>query len=94
MKKILFSLGAALLFFLFAAPVSAKCQPSRDWTKNGKRFWVCVRGDSFNARKRARRTCARIKGSSCGVASTFSSMCSNGRCYTVDGRKHRYLSGY
>lgn len=93
MKQIMF----LLVFFamLGIQSISAKCQYNSDWKKSdGKRIIVCVNGDSFSDRDKARAVCSKIKGSQCSVASSFSSSCSNNECYDESGKQSNSLSGY
>ena len=93
MKQIMFLL---VFFAMFGIQtISAKCQFGENWKKSdGKRIIVCVQGDSVSDRDRARAACAKIKGSSCSVASSFSSSCSNNECYDESGKQSNSLSGY
>ena len=89
------SIFLALIFLTASvSTVTAKCMSGRDWEKNGKRIVVCVKGDSWDDRKRGRAVCEQVKGSSCDNPSTFSSSCGNGECYDADGKNHHSLSGY
>ena len=89
MKQSIFFL--VVLSMLGIQSISAKCQYNSDWKKSdGKRIIVCVNGD----RDKARATCAKIKGSSCSTASSFSSSCSNNECYDEPGKQSNSLSGY
>ncbi|HRG44993.1 MAG TPA: hypothetical protein PLX69_15405 [Leptospiraceae bacterium] len=93
MKQSIFFL--VVISMLGIQSISAKCQYNSDWKKSdGKRIIVCVNGDSFSDRDKARATCAKIKGSSCSTASSFSSSCSNNECYDESGKQSNSLSGY
>jgi len=88
------SLLVFLMFIAASMNLQAKCQYGSDWEKSGKKIVVCVKGDSFSDRKTAQEVCGKVKGSSCGSASTFSSSCGNGECYDDSGKNHYSLSGY
>ena len=93
MKQLTFLVAAITLFT--AQSIFAKCQYNSDWKKSGgKRIIVCVNGDSFSDRDKAKAVCAKIKGSSCSTASSFSSSCSNNECYDESGKQSNSLSGY
>ncbi|HMV46053.1 MAG TPA: hypothetical protein PK079_20860 [Leptospiraceae bacterium] len=93
MKQLTLIVSMAMLVSIQS--LSAKCQYNSDWQKSdGKRIIVCVKGDSFSDRDKARAICAKIKGSSCSVASSFSSSCSNNECYDENGKQSNSLSGY
>lgn len=93
MKQLTFILAVVTLFGVQS--LFAKCQYNSDWkTSSGKRIIVCVNGDSFNDRDKAKAVCSKIKGSSCSSASTFSSSCSNNECYDESGKQSNSLSGY
>lgn len=93
MKQMLFLV--TLVFAMGTQSLMAKCQFNDDWKKSdGKRIIVCVKGDSVSDRNKARAACSKIKGSSCGVASSFSSSCGNNECYDESGRQHHSLSGF
>ncbi|MGK0290578.1 MAG: hypothetical protein ACI86H_002037 [bacterium] len=94
MKKLIMLFFMAMLFIAFNSSASAKCQRGSDWKVGGKKFYVCVKGQGFSARKKAKKACKKIKGRSCRSASGFKSSCSGGYCYTINGRKHKYLRGF
>ncbi len=83
-----------LMFFAASFNLYAACQYGSDWSTGSKKIVVCVKGDSFSDRDRAEAVCSKVKGSSCGNASTFSSSCGNGECYDENGKNHHSLSGY
>ena len=88
MKKLLagFTLALAL-----AVPFSAeaKCY-AFDKVKG---LNVCVQGDSFSDRDKAKAICKTAKGTDCGNVASYSSSC-NGECYDENGKKQQSLSGY
>ncbi|MDX1960151.1 MAG: hypothetical protein SFU98_16400 [Leptospiraceae bacterium] len=93
MKQFILLFTLALL--MGAQSLFAKCQSDSDWKKpDGKKIIVCVKGDSFSDRDKAKATCAKIKGSACSTASSFSSSCSNNECYDESGKQHNSLSGF
>lgn len=93
MKQLTFLVAAITLFAVQS--IFAKCQYNSDWKKSdGKRIIVCVNGDSFSDRDKAKAVCSKIKGSSCSTASSFSSSCSNNECYDESGKQSNSLSGY
>lgn len=87
MKKLF--LGAMLCLTLAPAVASAKCY---HFDKSGD-VHVCVQGDSFEDRKKAKAICDKVKGSDCGSVGSYSSSC-NGNCYDETGSKKQSLSGY
>jgi hypothetical protein len=88
MKKLMASLCLA---FALTAPLAAeaKCY-SFDKVKG---LNVCVHGDSFSDRDKAKSICKSAKGTDCGNVSSYSSSC-NGECYDESGKKNQSLSGY
>ncbi len=90
MKKVLVILS--LVAFLSSFTLSAKCY--HFYKDDG--YKTCVKGDSFSARKKASKLCAKAKKSDCGsIASSSSSCHSNaGKCVDENGKLHRDLSGY
>ncbi|MBN1498834.1 MAG: hypothetical protein JW982_01645 [Spirochaetes bacterium] len=70
----------------------AKCYNFRD----GGDYQVCVKGDSFDDRKKAMEICKKAKGSDCGAVTSYSSSChsNSNKCYDENGNNHRDLSGY
>jgi len=93
MKKFIMIIFA-LAVVSFSINAYSKCMYGSDWKKGGKKIVVCTHGDSFSDRKKGRSICEKIKGSSCGSPSTFSSSCGNGECYDSSGKNHYSLSGY
>ncbi len=93
MKRILAGILTVGAFLSFSLPGISKCMSSPDWKKGGAQFSVCIHGDSFADRKKGRKVCEKIKGSSCSEPTIFSSSC-NGHCYDKDGKEHHSLSGY
>ena len=88
MKNLLAGLTLALALAVpFTA--NAKCY-SFDKVKG---LNVCVKGDSFADRDKAKNICKSAKGTDCGNVSSYSSSC-NGECYDENGKKNQSLSGY
>lgn len=87
MKKLL--IGLALAATLAPAAALAKCY---HFDKSGD-INVCVQGDSFADRKKAKDICDKAKGSDCGSVGSYSSSC-NGTCYDENGSKKQSLSNY
>ena len=79
---------------MFSSPAFSKCVSGNGWRDNGKVMYVCVKGDSFSDRKRAKKVCDKVMKKSCSNVSTTSSSCSNGTCYDANGKKHHSLSGF
>jgi len=79
-------------FCMMTASVSAKCYHF----SNGGDVQVCVKGDSFPDRKKAKKICDKAKGSDCGNVGSYSSSCQSNvnKCYDENGKAHRSLSGY
>jgi len=77
---------------LLAATASAKCYRFSD----GDAIRVCVKGDAFSDRKKAKNICDKVKGGDCGTIVAYSGSCfSNaGKCYDSKGKAHRSLSGF
>jgi len=79
-------------FTLISVNLFAKCYTF----SNGGDYQVCVPGDSFSDRKKARDICSKAKGSDCGSVRSYSSSChsNSGKCYNQNGKASRSLSGY
>ncbi len=88
MKKAIFAMVAVAL--LCAGPLYAYCYNFQ----NGDGYKVCVKGDSFDARKKAQEICKNVKGSDCGNIQGSSSSCNGNKCVDQDGKKQNSLSGY
>lgn len=94
MKKMFSGLMVVSMFFAFGvSAVHAKCYR---FSLAGSEVGVCVRGDSFADRKKAKEICDKGEGKDCGNITSYSSSChsNSNRCYDENGRKHRSLSGY
>lgn len=88
---------AGLLFILIASGAiiftgiaHSKCYQFTD----GGKIRVCIKGDSFADRNKAKKVCKKAKGSDCGNVASFSSSCGNGNCYNIAGKKYHSMSGY
>ncbi len=92
MKKTCLVLATVIFVSAAATTVMAKCYSFR----NGGEYKVCVPGDSFSDRKKAREICRKAKGSDCGSVSSYSSSChsNSNKCYDQNGSAHRSLRGY
>ena len=88
MKKLMVSL-ALLCGTLIPTLATAKCY---HFDKSGD-LYVCVQGDSFDDRKKAKSICDKAKGSDCGNVGSYSSSC-NGTCYDENGKKNQSLNNY
>jgi hypothetical protein len=90
--KLLVTLIASLSIALLAFAATAKCYRF----SNGGDVEVCVKGDSFDDRKKAKSICDKAKGSDCGNVSSYSSSCHSNvnKCYDENGNANRSLSGY
>lgn len=87
MKKLI--AGLALVGVLLPGAALAKCY---HFDKSGD-IYVCVQGDSFPDRNKAKAICDKAKGSDCGGVGSSSSSC-NGVCYDENGNKKQSLSNY
>jgi hypothetical protein len=92
MNKLGLIIALAATLCMIAAPLAAKCYRF----SNGGDVQVCVKGDSFADRKKAKKICDKAKGSDCGNVSSYSSSCHSNvnKCYDENGKAHRSLSGY
>lgn len=92
MKKLSLVLAALFVISTAGATLHAKCYTFRD----GKGYKACVKGDSFSARKKAKKLCKQKKGSSCGSVASSSSSChsNSGKCIDHNGKLDRSLRGY
>ena len=77
---------------LLTATAAAKCYR---FSKGGQ-VQVCVKGDSFADRKKAKTVCDGVQKSDCGNISSYASSChsNENKCYDEKGKAHRSLSGY
>ena len=84
---------AALAVLGTAATAEAACYR---FSRAPKDVYVCVKGDSFDDRKKAKAICDKATGSDCGTVSSYSSSCHSNinKCYDENGKAHRSLSGY
>lgn len=73
----------------FATPIYAACYTF----DNSNGYVVCVKGDSFSDRDKAKNICKKVKGSDCGNIKSYSSSC-NGKCVDPDGKVKSSLSGF
>ena len=89
MKTLFFAFGCLALVALCGGSASAACYNF----SNGDGYKVCVKGDSFDDRKKATALCKQVKGSDCGNIQGYSSSC-NGKCVDENGNKKSSLSGY
>ena len=89
MKSLTFALACLAVVALGGGVASAACYNF----SNGDGYKVCVKGDSFDDRKKAQEICKKVKGSDCGNIQGYSSSC-NGKCVNQDGEKKSSLSGY
>jgi hypothetical protein len=89
--------GAGLLVgLLHLAPAEtarAKCYHFRNAPSY---VGVCMKGDSFAARKKARKCCSKKLGKDCGNVTSYSSSChsNKNKCYDHNCKAKRSLSGY
>ena len=89
LKSLLFS---AILVAGFSSVSSAKCF---HFSNSGGDVGVCVPGDSFDSRKKAKKICDSKVGNCGNVTSSSSSCHSNvGKCYNENGSASRDLRGY
>ncbi|MCB1145292.1 MAG: hypothetical protein KDK41_13650 [Leptospiraceae bacterium] len=91
MKKVSF-LAISICFLFVGSSLVAKCYNF----SNGGDVQVCVNGDGFSDRKKAKEICKKAKGSDCGNISSNSSRChsNSGKCYNENGKPSRELKGY
>ena len=92
MSKASTIVALAIAACTLAVPAAASCYR---FSKGGD-VQVCVRGDSFADRKKAKQICDKAKGSDCGTVSSYSSSCHSNvdKCYDENAKAHRSLSGY
>lgn len=88
LKKLLAGLALA-----FAVTVPLTAQAKCYAFDKVKGLNVCVQGDSFADRDKAKKICKDAKGTDCGGVASSSSSC-NGECYDENGKKNQSLSGY
>jgi hypothetical protein len=62
----------------------------------GESVRVCVKGDAFSHRKRAKKICDKVRGKDCGTIASISSSCFSNekKCFDSRGKAHRSLSGF
>lgn len=91
--KTLLAAVAALAVLGSATAAEAACYR---FSKAPADTYVCVKGDSFDDRKKAKAICDKAAGSDCGNVGSYSSSCHSNinKCYDQDGKAHRSLSGY
>ena len=84
------AMGAFMMLGMVGA-AEAKCFTFSDKNDVG----VCVKGDSTDTRKEAKKICEAQEGS-CGNVKSSSSKChsNSGKCYDENGNASRSLSGY
>lgn len=82
---------SAMMVFGSLSMVEAKCFTFQNTHDVG----VCVPGDSFDSRKKAKEICDSEEGN-CGNVVSSSSRChsNSGKCYDERGNKSRDLSDY
>ena len=87
MKRMKFSIMALLLVIGFGVSANAKCYK---FANTGGDVGVCVSGDSFDARKKAKKIC-NDKVGNCGNITSSSSQChsNKGKCYDENGNASR-----
>jgi flagellar basal body-associated protein FliL len=92
MKKASMLVALVVAIVMLAVPALASCYRF----SSGADIQVCVKGDSFADRKKAKQICDKTKGSDCGTVSSYSSSCHSNvnKCYDENGKAHRSLSGY
>ncbi len=92
MKSWKLIIALVALTSLIAATALAKCYR---FSKGGQ-VQVCVKGDSFADRKKAKKVCDKVKKSDCGNVSSYSSSChsSTKQCFDEKGHAHQSLSGF
>ena len=92
MKKLTIFVAVVVALSMIAVTAAGKCYRF----SNGGDVQVCVKGDSFPDRKKAKKICDKAKGSDCGNVSSYSSSCHSNvnKCYDENGKAHRSLSGY
>ena len=79
----------AMISGFLVSTSSAKCFK---FSKTGGDVGVCVPGDSFDSRKKAKKICDSKEGN-CGNVSSSSSSCHSnvGKCYDKNGKASRDL---
>ena len=89
MKTLMCAFAGLAVVVLCGVTASAACYNF----SNSDGYKVCVKGDSFDDRKKATALCKQVKGSDCGNIQGYSSSC-NGKCVDEKGDKKSSLSGY
>lgn len=84
---------AGLVYLTPAGPARAKCY---HFSNAPSYVGVCMRGDSFASRKKARQCCTEKLGRDCGNVTSYSSSCHSNKnqCYDHHCNPKRSLSGY
>ena len=92
MKRVSVIIALVVAVSMLSVTALAKCYRF----SSGGDVQVCVKGDSFPDRKKAKGICDKAKGSDCGNVSSYSSSCHSNvnKCYDENGKAHRSLSGY
>jgi hypothetical protein len=88
---------ACMFFALVACLLTTTVATARCYFfTNGGAICVCIKGDSYEHRKRARDVCGKVKGSHCGAVSRSADGCQSKKkkCYDEEGNAHESLSGY
>ncbi len=91
MNKLFAAIAGAVLFT--GAMAHASCY---HFDKAPNDVYVCVHGDSFDDRHKAKAICDKATGKDCGNVGSYSSSCHSNidKCYDEDGSAKRDLSGY
>lgn len=91
--KHLFAAVAAICVLGTATAAHAACY---HFDKAPSDTYVCIKGDSFSDRDKAKKICTEKAGKDCGNVASYSSSCHSNidKCYDENGKAHRDLSGY
>ncbi len=91
MRKLYAAVYGAVL--LSGAMAQAACY---HFEKAPSDVYVCVHGDSFDDRKKAKNICDSKTGKDCGNVGSYSSSCHSNidKCYDENGNAKRDLSNY
>lgn len=89
----LFAATAAAVVLLSSGLADAACY---HFDKAPSDVYVCVHGDGFSDRKKAKEICDKATGSNCGNVGSYSSSChsNSNKCYDENGKANRDLKGY
>lgn len=91
--KSLIAAAIAVIVVGYSASADAACYR---FDKAPSDVYVCVKGDGFDDRKKAKKICDEKSNKDCGNVGSYSSSCHSNidKCYDENGKASRSLSGY